>query len=259
MLIETLTQKFLEIQNNLTVKSDEMQAKINENDRELQNQLEETKSQINAVQQVIGMSVSVPNDSIQNETGSTVMTPTTHTTTHASDIARPTMTAISANFQPHNIPSTSTNFQPQYVPSDTTNLQPQNTPSTTTNVQQHYVPQSHHFRKQLVALPKFDGNALIWPTFLADYHRTTSEYNYNSLENTTRLNECLTGKARELVQWLLIHNDMADKVIERLQVRFGRPELLVDAQLSKLNESTMPDWSKQFPLWIRLLISLIAC
>lgn len=92
----------------------------------------------------------------------------------------------------------------------------------------------YYSRKPLVSLPKFEGNPCEWPMFLAEYRRTTAEYNYSSTENTSRLNDCL--KANDLVQWLLIHNNMSEKVIERLQARFGKTDLLVEAQLALLRE-----------------------
>lgn len=94
----------------------------------------------------------------------------------------------------------------------------------------------YYSRKPLVPLPKFEGNPCEWPMFLAEYRRTSAEYNYSATENTSRLNDCLRGKARDLVQWLLIHNNMSEKVIERLQARFGRTDLLVEAQLALLRE-----------------------
>lgn len=78
-------------------------------------------------------------------------------------------------------------------------------------------------------LPDFNGNSLEWHAFISQYRISSELCNFNNqlilfiiiLINLARLQKCLKGKAREVVQSLLIFPDNVDRVIEVLESRFG--------------------------------------
>lgn len=70
-------------------------------------------------------------------------------------------------------------------------------------------------------LPDFNGNSLEWHAFISQYRINSELCNFNNYENLARLQKCLKGKAREVVQSLLIFPDNVDRVIEVLESRFG--------------------------------------
>ena len=49
-----------------------------------------------------------------------------------------------------------------------------------------------------------------------------------------RLRKCLIGQAKEAVAYLLIHPQNVDAVMEELEFRFGRPDILVKAKLAEI-------------------------
>ncbi|XP_031350430.1 uncharacterized protein LOC116176098 [Photinus pyralis] len=211
-LLEGLTNQITLMQAQL-MQNTEVQTRMEEKNNELHQKLEATNRQLAEVQRT--MKIEVP--------------PTTRSS------------AILNNSVPVTLPAQLDTPSPSITPTRNSTHQ-QSTPSCSIPSfsvypnnpvywQQH---PSLPVRKYLVALPKFDGNPCDWLVFNAEYKRTTTEFAYTSSENTTRLNSSLQGKARELVQWLLIHDDMAEKIMERLYSRFGRPELLVDAQITML-------------------------
>lgn len=89
---------------------------------------------------------------------------------------------------------------------------------------------SHNLRK-IYDLPVYSGKPEEWPLFYANFKDSTNEFNYNHRHNLMRLQKCLTGDAREAVASLLIYPNDVPKVIEELEFRFGRPDLLVRSQL----------------------------
>ncbi|XP_017471517.1 PREDICTED: uncharacterized protein LOC108362875 isoform X2 [Rhagoletis zephyria] len=88
--------------------------------------------------------------------------------------------------------------------------------------------------KKLYDLPEFDGRPEDWPMFRESFYMTTEECGYNERQNMLRLQKAIKGKAREVVECLLIHSSNAPRVIEALQERFGRPELLVKSQIARI-------------------------
>lgn len=46
-------------------------------------------------------------------------------------------------------------------------------------------------------LPKFNGDAEVWPYFIKSFEQTTAACGFSNLENLERLRECLTGEACE--------------------------------------------------------------
>lgn len=92
-------------------------------------------------------------------------------------------------------------------------------------------------------LPEFDGLPEKWPVFIAAYIQSTQAFGYTALQNTFRLQKCLTGEAREAVEYLLINPDNVDELIGTLEFRFGRPEILAQSQIKKIRN--LPDISEK--------------
>ncbi|XP_017469671.1 PREDICTED: uncharacterized protein LOC108361547 [Rhagoletis zephyria] len=92
--------------------------------------------------------------------------------------------------------------------------------------------------RKLKDFPEFSGLAEDWPLFINAFAQSTSAYGYTYLENNQRLQKCLKGEARETVKSLLIYPDHVDTVIEQLRFRFGRPEQLIQSQLSVVKDIT---------------------
>lgn len=90
----------------------------------------------------------------------------------------------------------------------------------------------NRFREQkMIDLPKFDGDTKNWPNFIAEFNDTTRSEGYTTVQNNSRLKKCLSGKARDVVDSMLIHHENVPEVIERLTARFGRPEKIIKSQL----------------------------
>ncbi|XP_017487335.1 PREDICTED: uncharacterized protein LOC108375702 [Rhagoletis zephyria] len=88
--------------------------------------------------------------------------------------------------------------------------------------------------KKLHDLPEFDGKPEAWPMFRESFCMTTEEYGYNERQNMLRLQKAIRGRAREVVECLLIHSSNVPRVMEALHERFGRPELLVKSQIARI-------------------------
>lgn len=73
-------------------------------------------------------------------------------------------------------------------------------------------------------LPTFSGNILEWPNFSYQYRNCTDICGYSQEENHCRLQKCLKGHARKIVQSLLIMPQNVEKIMNILENRFGQPE-----------------------------------
>lgn len=71
------------------------------------------------------------------------------------------------------------------------------------------------------SLPNFDGNVKEWPLFINQYRLSTAAGEYSGIENVVRFNKCLTGKAREAVQHMLMASTDAEEIVKALELRFG--------------------------------------
>ncbi|CAG9814728.1 unnamed protein product [Phaedon cochleariae] len=76
-------------------------------------------------------------------------------------------------------------------------------------------------------LPIFSGNIREWPSFYNQYISTTKVLGSSDDENLCRLRKCLKGDARRAVEGLLLSSLSIQSVIQILQNRFGRPDLIV--------------------------------
>ncbi|XP_055633594.1 uncharacterized protein LOC129773943 [Toxorhynchites rutilus septentrionalis] len=89
-------------------------------------------------------------------------------------------------------------------------------------------------------LPTFSGNPADWPIFISNYEYTTRACGYNDGENMVRLQRSLKGQALESVRNRLVLPSAVPNVIEALRLRYGRPELLINAILHKVRSIPSP-------------------
>lgn len=94
----------------------------------------------------------------------------------------------------------------------------------------------HQHSRKLHDLPTFSGAPEDWPKFYSMYIQSTAAYGYSELDNSIRLQRCLSGDAKEAVDCLLLNVGATTDVIEALEFRFGRPELLAQSQLQRVRE-----------------------
>lgn len=72
--------------------------------------------------------------------------------------------------------------------------------------------------------------------FSTAFKESSAMQNYSKTENMFRLQKCIKGYVREVVESLLIHPDSVGQVMTALEFRFGRPECLLRSQLVKVRE-----------------------
>ncbi|XP_036347027.1 uncharacterized protein LOC118756368, partial [Rhagoletis pomonella] len=89
---------------------------------------------------------------------------------------------------------------------------------------------------KLYPLPTFDGSPEDWPLFFANYVDTTAEFGYINRQNLMRLQKALQGNAKRAVVSMLIYPDDVPKVMKELEFNFGRHDLLIRAQLQKVQQ-----------------------
>ncbi|XP_074031706.1 uncharacterized protein [Leptinotarsa decemlineata] len=85
-------------------------------------------------------------------------------------------------------------------------------------------------------LPIFDGNPSEWPNFIYHYNNSDAICGFSNEENQSRLQKCLKGNAKKIVQSLLIMPQNVDKVIDLLKNRFGRPDHIIMMLLEKIKK-----------------------
>lgn len=83
-------------------------------------------------------------------------------------------------------------------------------------------------------LPKFNGNARDWPLFLAVFRRTTTLASIDDVTNVGRLTKALEGEARELVLDQLTYGLSPKGIIETLEKRYGRRDVVLRTIASEL-------------------------
>ncbi|XP_062708969.1 uncharacterized protein LOC134288366 [Aedes albopictus] len=93
-------------------------------------------------------------------------------------------------------------------------------------------------------LPRFDGNPIDWPMFISSYEQSTTACGYSNAENLIRLQQCLTGHAKESVCSKLLLPESVPHAIETLRIRYGRPELLLKSLLEKVRRTSGPRQDK---------------
>lgn len=93
---------------------------------------------------------------------------------------------------------------------------------------------SHQIARKLHDLPTFSGQPEEWSNFAAIFEQSTAAYSYTNLDNNIRFRRCLTGSAKEEVESLLLDSNDTPLIMKALERRFGRPDLLVQAHLRRV-------------------------
>lgn len=83
-------------------------------------------------------------------------------------------------------------------------------------------------------LPEFNGNPRDWPAFIQKFRRTTAAFGFDNTENLDRLAECLKEPARTIVESQLMIPDCVPSIIDTLEQKFGRKEIVVKAVLEEI-------------------------
>lgn len=83
-------------------------------------------------------------------------------------------------------------------------------------------------------LPTFSGDAKEWPIFISHYNRSTNICGFTSEENAVRLQNCLTGRARDVVGSMLSMPGCSEEVIDTLKQLFGKPEMILRELLNSV-------------------------
>ncbi|XP_072930335.1 uncharacterized protein [Epargyreus clarus] len=91
---------------------------------------------------------------------------------------------------------------------------------------------SQPLSKYVQDLPSFSGASNEWLAFRAAYRDTNGHF--TKTENLIRLRRCLRGVAREAAISLFIAETEPDEVMRLLELRFGRPDALVIAEMEKI-------------------------
>ncbi|XP_058456376.1 uncharacterized protein LOC131433795 [Malaya genurostris] len=89
-------------------------------------------------------------------------------------------------------------------------------------------------------LPPFSGSPEEWPMFYATFISTTEMCGYSASENMVRLQRCLRGKALEAVRSRLLHPRNVNGVIDTLKMLFGRPEVIIQTLIAKVQAMPAP-------------------
>ncbi|CAG9113265.1 unnamed protein product [Plutella xylostella] len=95
-------------------------------------------------------------------------------------------------------------------------------------------------------LPSFGGDCIEWLHFKTAYDESTRVCQFSDSENLWRLRKALRGEALEAVTDLLIGNTPPGVVMESLQLRFGRSDIIIQRITSQLkNLPSMPTYYQQ--------------
>lgn len=90
-------------------------------------------------------------------------------------------------------------------------------------------------RQTLVKLPMFYGSPKDWPKFKKIFEDTTLEGRFSNMDNLNRLQQSLGGNAAKSVNHLMMHADNIDIIMRRLELNFGRPEIIYNELIADLS------------------------
>ncbi|XP_063368187.1 uncharacterized protein LOC134656557 [Cydia amplana] len=85
-------------------------------------------------------------------------------------------------------------------------------------------------------LPLFSGESLEWIQFKKSYEQSTMLCNYSDTENIARLEKCLRGEAKETVSSLFTTDTSPRAILDALELRFGRPDLIINKILTQFKK-----------------------
>ncbi|XP_062716193.1 uncharacterized protein LOC134291867 [Aedes albopictus] len=93
-------------------------------------------------------------------------------------------------------------------------------------------------------LPVFAGNPEEWPVFYCQYKNTTAACGFNNSENLVRLQRCLRGQALEYVRSRLLLPELVPKVINQLEMLYGRPAVIINSLINKVQSMPPPEMGR---------------
>lgn len=129
----------------------------------------------------------------------------------------------------------------QYVPSINSSL-PMNPPVTVKSLP---TPQQMCARQVMpMDLPTFAGDPEDWPVFFSQYKNTTAACGYNDSENLVRLQRCLRGQALEYVRSRLLLPELVPKVINTLEMLYGKPTVIIKSLINKVQSMPPPEMER---------------
>ncbi|XP_045445582.1 uncharacterized protein LOC123653632 [Melitaea cinxia] len=88
--------------------------------------------------------------------------------------------------------------------------------------------------RQTSDLPPFNGSIMEWLPFKAAMEDSTRLYKFSATENLLRLRNSLRGEAREIVLSQLYTATHPDLIMKTLEMKYGRPEYIVDKAMEDL-------------------------
>ncbi|XP_054272891.1 uncharacterized protein LOC128993157 [Macrosteles quadrilineatus] len=80
-------------------------------------------------------------------------------------------------------------------------------------------------------LPNFSGRPDEWPMFFSAFENTVKLYSDD--DNLARLRNCLEGEAFKMVKPLFVSSKNLHAIIKTLQMRFGRPEFIIESIMNQ--------------------------
>ena len=83
-------------------------------------------------------------------------------------------------------------------------------------------------------LPSFSGSPEEWPVFKALYDSSTTACGFTNADNLARLQRCLKGTAKDMVDALLLVPDNVPNIVRTLEMRYGRPDVIIQSLVSKV-------------------------
>ncbi|XP_044751740.1 uncharacterized protein LOC123311734 [Coccinella septempunctata] len=92
-------------------------------------------------------------------------------------------------------------------------------------------------------LPVFSGEPGEWMNFIHQFRETTKICGFSTAENMVRLQKSLKGKAKEFVSALLTFTQEVDRIIETLEMRYGRPEVIIQDLIDSVRK--IPDMKEE--------------
>lgn len=95
-------------------------------------------------------------------------------------------------------------------------------------------------RQILKELPVFDGKPKSWPKFISSFQRSTDLCGFSDSENLERLSRCLQGSAYTAVESSLTLEDNVPRILEILEVLFGKPEYIINSLIDDMRKSKRP-------------------
>ncbi|XP_044760254.1 uncharacterized protein LOC123317711 [Coccinella septempunctata] len=110
--------------------------------------------------------------------------------------------------------------------------------------------------------PIFDGKSEDWPIFISHFRKISTMCDFTKEESMMKLQKCLRGEAKQAVAGMMISPENIEQVIKTLEMRFGRPDQIIDTILDKL-KTFYPirenDMEKiiQFASYVNSLVSTI--